>query len=62
MTEKQKQLWVQVCEDLLERASNDDIFLKSIFIGVEIWGYGYDVAITMKRRNHHNQDRVDCFL
>lgn len=43
LTEDQKENRVNICQELLERATNDENFMKTIITGDETWVYGYDV-------------------
>ena len=42
LTEKQKQLGVEIAQDMLDCANNDLKFTKTIITGDETWVYGYD--------------------
>ena len=43
LTDDQKQNRVDVSQELLHRANDDDNFFKNIITGNETWVYGYDV-------------------
>jgi hypothetical protein len=43
LTDKQKQIRVDMSQELLNRANKDENFLKNIITGDEKWDYGYDV-------------------
>jgi len=43
LTEDQKANRVNISQELLDRVSVDENFLKTIVTGNESWGYGYDV-------------------
>jgi len=43
LTDDQKQNRVDVSQELLDQANDDDNFLKNIITGDETWVYGYDV-------------------
>ena len=47
LTDDQKQNRVDVSQELLDRA-NDDNFLKNIITGDETWVYGYDVETKVQ--------------
>jgi hypothetical protein len=42
-TDEQKQIQADASQELLNRANEDDNFLKNIITGDEAWVYGYDV-------------------
>ncbi|XP_064100988.1 protein GVQW3-like [Macrobrachium nipponense] len=42
LVEQQKQLRLEIAEDLLDCANSDSDFMKSIITGDETWVYGYD--------------------
>jgi len=42
LTEEQKEFWKEVCEDMLDCASCDPEFMRTIITGDETWVYGYD--------------------
>ena len=44
----QKQNRVDMSQELLERANDDDNFLKNIIIGDETWVYRYDVKTKVQ--------------
>jgi hypothetical protein len=44
----QRESRVAICQELLDRASEDENFLKRIVTGFETWVYGYDVEMKMK--------------
>jgi [histone H3]-lysine36 N-dimethyltransferase SETMAR len=48
MSEDQKAHRLEVCQELLEMASSDENFLKSIITGDESWVYGYDVETKVQ--------------
>jgi len=43
LTEDQKANRVNISQELLDRVSVDENFLKTIIIGNETWVYGYDI-------------------
>jgi hypothetical protein len=43
LTQDQRDSRVSICQELLDRASEDENFFKRIITGVETWVYGYDV-------------------
>jgi hypothetical protein len=45
LTEDQKAKHVNIGQELLDRVSVDENFLKTIVTGDETWVYGYDVEI-----------------
>jgi len=47
LMDDQKQNRVDVSQELLDRA-NDDNFLKNIITGDETWAYGYDVETKVQ--------------
>jgi len=48
LTDDQKQNQVDMSQELLDRANDDDNFLKSIITGDETWVYGYDVETKVQ--------------
>ena len=42
LTEEQKELRKEICKDMLDCASHDPEFMKTIITGDETWVYGYD--------------------
>jgi hypothetical protein len=48
LTEDQKQNRDDVSQELLDRANDDDNFLKNIITGDETWVYGYDVETKVQ--------------
>jgi transposase len=48
LTQDQRDSRVAICQDLLDRASEDENFLKRIITGDETWVYGYDVETKMQ--------------
>jgi hypothetical protein len=48
LTEDQKQNRVDVSQELLDRANDNDNFLKNIITGDETWVYGYDVETKVQ--------------
>ena len=42
LTEQQKELCVEIAQDMLDCANNDLEFMKTIITGNETWVYGYD--------------------
>ena len=42
LTADQKQQRINVCTELYQLASNDEIFLSRVITGDEVWVYGYD--------------------
>ena len=42
LMEQQKELWKEICEDMLDLANHDPEFIKTIITGDETWVYGYD--------------------
>ena len=42
LTEEQKELWKEICKDMLDCANHDPEFMKTIITGDETWVYGYD--------------------
>jgi hypothetical protein len=51
LTDKQKEIRVDVSQELLNRANEDENLLKNIITGDETWDYGYDVKTKL---SHHN--------
>lgn len=50
---------VEVCEEFLESAINEDIFLKSIITAVTTWVYGYDIRVqSSPQRKSRNFPRL----
>lgn len=47
ITENHKQHRVEVLEDFVERADNNDTFLKNIIAGDKTWVYKYDIKIKV---------------
>ena len=43
LTEDQRANRVNISQELLDRVSVDENFLKTIIIGNETWVYGYDI-------------------
>lgn len=48
LTEQQKEHRVQVCQELLEMANDNENFLKQVITGDETWVYGYDVETKVQ--------------
>jgi len=48
LTDDQKQNRVDASQELLDRANDDDNFLKNITTGDETWVYGYDVETKVQ--------------
>jgi hypothetical protein len=48
LTDDQKQKRVDVSQELLDQANDDDNFLKNIIRGDETWVYGYDVETEVQ--------------
>lgn len=48
LTEEQKQHRVQVCQELLAMANDNENFLKQVITGDETWVYGYDVETKVQ--------------
>jgi hypothetical protein len=48
LTQDQRDSHIDVCQELLDRASEDENFLKRIITGDETWVYGYDVEEKMQ--------------
>ena len=48
LTEEQKQHRVQVCQELLEMANDNENLLKQVITGDETWVYGYDVETKVQ--------------
>jgi len=48
LTDDQKQNRVDVSQELLDRANDDDNFLENIITGDEAWVYGYDVETKVQ--------------
>ena len=42
LTEQQKELHVEIAQDMLDCANNDLEFMKTIITGDKTWVYGYD--------------------
>jgi predicted AAA+ superfamily ATPase len=43
LTDEQKQIWVDMIQELFNWANEDENFLKNVITGDEAWVYGYDV-------------------
>ncbi|CAK9805507.1 Protein GVQW3 [Anthophora plagiata] len=48
MTEEQKEHRVNVCQELLGKADNDETFIQRIITGDESWVYGYDIETKVQ--------------
>jgi hypothetical protein len=48
LTQGQRDNRVAICQELLDRVSDDENFLKRIITGNETWAYGYDVETKMQ--------------
>jgi histone-lysine N-methyltransferase SETMAR len=48
LTDDQKQNRVDVSQELLDRANNDDNILENIITGDETWVYGHDVETKVQ--------------
>ena len=42
LTEEQKELWKEICKNMLDCANHEPEFLKTIITGNETWVYGYE--------------------
>jgi [histone H3]-lysine36 N-dimethyltransferase SETMAR len=42
-SQDQKDNRVTICQELLDRTNDDDMFMKQIITGDKTWVYGYDV-------------------
>ena len=42
LTEEQKELWKEICKDMLDCVNHDPEFMKTIITGGETWVNGYD--------------------
>ena len=48
LTEEEKQNRVTVSQELLDRSTTDENFLKNVITGDETWVYGYDVETKVQ--------------
>ena len=42
LMEEQKELWKEICKDMLDCVNHDSEFMKTIITGDETWVYDYD--------------------
>jgi hypothetical protein len=47
LTQDQRDSCVAICQELLDRASEDENFLKRIMTNNETWVYGYNMEMKM---------------
>jgi len=59
LTEDQKANRVNISQELLDRVSVNENFLKTIVTRDETWVYGYDVETTARHHNGWGKDRPD---
>jgi hypothetical protein len=72
LSQEQQQLRLEVARDVLECASGDPEFLKTVITGDETWVYGYDseTKVQSSQWKHssspmgeeQSQGAADCFL
>ncbi|XP_011137516.2 uncharacterized protein LOC105182065 isoform X2 [Harpegnathos saltator] len=77
LTMEQKQLRLEIAQDMLDNANSDPNFLKTVIIGDETWVYGHDPETKMwssqwrhptflrpkkSTSPQQRQGHVDCFL
>ena len=59
LVEQQKQLCLEIAQDLLDCANSDSDFMKTIITGDETWVYGYDpeTKFQSSQWKHHTSPR-----